>query len=130
MQRRTLLMVTDFKGLRMFIEVDVEECNNSPLGVNKIFQALDIPMPITKIVAPDRSGVEMECFITGWSSDGICMAYAVLVEDSGEGRVLLVYGGNNGVRLQSTIKSVSWNIEDQSQWGEPCLMLDQNIAIG
>lgn len=130
MQRRMPLMVTGSRGLRMFIEVDVEECNNSPLSVNKIFQALDMPMPITKIVAPDRSGVEIECFITGWSAEGICTAYAALVEDSGEGRVLLVYGGNNGVRLQSTIEAASWNIEDLSQWGEPCLLLDQNIEIG
>ena len=130
MQRRMPLMVTGSRRLRMFIEVDVEECNNSPLSVNKIFQALDMPMPITKIVAPDRSGVEIECFITGWSAEGICTAYAALVEDSGEGRVLLVYGGNNGVRLQSTIEAASWNIEDLSQWGEPCLLLDQNIEIG
>ena len=129
MQLRMLRVGINFKRLLMFIEVDVEESENSPLSVNKVFQSLGIPMPITKIIAPDPSGVEIECFITGWSSEGICTAYAVLVEDSGDGRVLLVYGGNNGVRLRSTIESTSWDIQNPSQWGEPCLMLDQTIEI-
>ena len=121
--------VIAFRRMRMFIEVDVEESRNSPLSVNKIFHALDIPIPITNIIAPNRFGLEVECFITGWSFEGECTAYAVLVEDSGEGRVLLVYGGNNGIRLQPTTLGRPWDIKDPCQWGEPCLMLDQNIEI-
>lgn len=113
----------------MFIEVDVEESRNCHLNVNKIFQALDIPIPITKVIAPDRFGSEIECSITGWSVEGECSAYAVLVEDSGEGRVLLVYGGNHGIRLQPATSGHPWDVQNSSQWGEPCLMLDQNIEI-
>ena len=61
--------------------------------------------------------------VTGWSSVGPVPAYAVHVEDSGEGVVLLIYGGDEGIRLKDGNSIDPWDLEDPSQWGEPCLLL-------
>jgi hypothetical protein len=37
--------------------------------------------------------------------------------------VLLVYGGNHGIRLKPGDSVDMWDVEDDTQWGEPCLLL-------
>jgi hypothetical protein len=52
-----------------------------------------------------------------------------LSEDSGEGVILLVYGGDDGIRLKPAGSSEEWDLASQNQWGEPCLMLDKDAPF-
>ncbi len=91
---------------------------------------MDAPSVVTKVVAPDPMGGEQMCDVTGWSSSGPCPAYSVLVEDSGEGIVMLIYGGDEGIRLKPVDDKEEWRLSSPSQWGEPCLLLDKDIMLG
>ena len=114
----------------LYIEVDVQEGRNSLLPVNKIFKALEAPAAVERIMAPDSLGNERWCAVTGWSSSGPCPALAALVEDSGEGVVTLLYGGDEGIRLKAVDAEESWDLDSPAQWGEPCLLLDRDVKRG
>ena len=85
----------------MLFEVEVEAAGNSPMDLNRVFDLLSDPKAVTRIFTADLSGQDAWCNVTGWSQTGPCPAYAALSEDSGEGVVLLVYGGDDGIRLQA-----------------------------
>ena len=53
---------------------------------------------------------------------------AALSEDSGEGVVLLVYGGSEGIRLRPAGSGDEWDLNDPAQWGEACLMLGKDTS--
>ena len=114
----------------MFIEVDVQGFSNSPMPLVRMFDAMEEPRPVTKVMASDPMGDEQECHVTGWSGDsGPCPAYAVLVEDSGEGVAMLVYGGDEGIRLKPASDDGVWDLDDLGQWGEACLLLDKDVPL-
>ncbi len=108
----------------MLYEVEVVAAANSPMDLNRVFDLLGEPTAVTRIVTANPMGDDVWCDVTGWSEDGPCPAYAVQAEDSGEGVVLLVYGGDDGIRLKPANGSGDWDVQDAGQWGEPCLMLE------
>ena len=114
----------------MFIEVDVSEGANSPLSLTRMFDAMDVPRPVSRVVAADPEDNDRACEVTGWSSQGPCPAYAVLVEDSGEGVAMLVYGGDEGIRLRAAGAQEDWDLGSPRQWGEACLLLDKDVSLG
>jgi hypothetical protein len=109
----------------MFIEIEVASGANCPLSMTRMFSAIDRPVPVSFVKTAGPSGDESSHEVTGWSSQGPCQAYAVLVEDSGEGIALLIYGGDEGVRLKPAGSTEPWNLASPNQWGEPCLLLDK-----
>jgi hypothetical protein len=113
-----------------FIEVEVEAGDNSDMSLLRMFDAREEPREVTWVVALRRDGSEGSCAVTGWSSDGPCQAYAVPVWDSGDGIALLVYGGDEGIRLKHADSAAAWSIDDSSQWGEPCLLLEVGTEVG
>jgi hypothetical protein len=113
----------------MLFEVEVEAAGNSPMNLNRVFDLLSEPKAITRLFTADLSGQDAWCEVTGWSQEGPCPAYAALSEDSGEGVVLLVYGGEQGIRLRPVGHPGDWDLRDGSQWGESCLMLDSEAAV-
>lgn len=114
----------------MLIEVEVIAGNNSPLDLHRMFDLLEDPRPVTRVLAPDPMGEDAWCEVTGWGADGPCPAMAALAEDSGEGVVLLVYGGDEGVRLRPADADGGWDLDDTGQWGEACLMLSRDAPTG
>ena len=110
----------------MLYEVAVSGEGNSPLELNRVFDLLEEPRIITRIFTADRMGEDRWCDVTGWDQHGPCPAYAALAEDSGEGVVLLVYGGNEGLRLRPAGIPEDWDQDNPHQWGEPCLMLGKD----
>ena len=106
-----------------YIEVDVESGPNSSWAVVKIFQATDVAKEITWVSTMRPDGSVGGCLVTGWSDAGPAPAYAATVSDSGEGLVLLIYGGTHGVRLKKEDSLEPWDLSDSEQWGEPCLLL-------
>ena len=110
----------------MLIEIAVTAGDNSPLDLHRMFDLLDNPRPISQVMAPAPNGADLWCDITGWNDNGPCPAQAALSEDSGEGVLLLIYGGSHGLRLRPANSSPRWNLTDTRQWGEPCLMLHRD----
>ena len=111
---------------KMLMELDVVEGANSPLSVNRFFDLLDEPRPVNQVFAADPEGNDLWCRVTGWSSTGPCQAMAALSEDSGDGVVLLIYGGDEGIRLSPLDATEDWDLANTNQWGEACLMLDKS----
>ena len=113
----------------MLLEIDVTDGGNSPLTVNRIFDLLDQPRDITGGFTAGPDGEDRWCRVTGWSSLGPCAARSARSEDSGEGVILLVYGGGEGIRLQPWDSSEEWDLDNPNQWGEACLMLDKDAPV-
>lgn len=113
----------------MLLEVDVAGGANSPLDLHRMFDLLSEPREVEKVFATDPMGRDLWCRVTGWSSQGPCPAMAALSEDSGEGVVLLVYGGDEGLRLRAVDAEGEWDLGDPGQWGEACLMLGQDTPV-
>lgn len=110
----------------MLIEVEVVAGENSPLDLHRMFDLLEDPGPVSRVMAPNPLGEDVWCDVTGWDADGPCPAMAALSEDSGEGVVLLVYGGSAGIRLRPAGAPGEWDLNDAAQWGEACLMLGKD----
>ena len=112
----------------MLIEVEVTAGENSPLNLHRMFDLLEDPRPVSRVMAPNPLGEDVWCEVTGWGAHGPCQALAALSEDSGEGVVLLVYGGSEGVRLRPEGAAGQWALDDAAQWGEACLMLGKDTV--
>ena len=113
----------------MLIEVEVIAGENSPLDLHRMFDLLEEPRPVSRVVAPNIRGEDVWCDVTGWDSGGPSQAMAALSEDSGEGVVLLVYGGDEGLRLRPAGAAEDWSLLVGEQWGEACLMLDKDTQV-
>ena len=113
----------------MLFEVEVVAGENSPMDLNRVFDLLSEPRPIRRVFTADRMDVDIWCEVTGWSDAGQCPAYAALSEDSGDGTVLLIYGGDDGIRLRPVHSQGEWDPANVEQWGEPCLMLGMDAPV-
>ncbi len=110
----------------MLIELEVYGGENSPMDLNRMFDLISDPKSISQVLTADPTGSDRWCRVTGWSEAGPCPAKAALSEDSGEGVVLLVYGGDHGIRLKPAELEEEWNLASPNQWGEACLMLSKD----
>ena len=113
----------------MLIEVEVTAGENSPLDLHRMFDLLEDPRPVSRVLAPNPLGEDVWCDVIGWESGGPCQAMAALSEDSGEGVVLLVYGGDEGLRLRPSGAAGEWELTVSDQWGEACLMLGKDTPV-
>ena len=118
----------------MYYEVDVVAEGNSPMDLNRVFSLLGEPQPIRKLIAANPQGEDIWCDVVGWNEDGPSTAYAVQAEDSGDGVILLIYGGEWGIRLRPEgarpeNSGEEWDLDSAVQWGEPCLMLDKDTPV-
>ncbi|MBI2936065.1 MAG: hypothetical protein HYY31_04580 [Chloroflexi bacterium] len=113
----------------MFIEIDVVEGPNSPMSLNRDFSVVRKPQPVSLVHTAGPSGTEGWYRVTGWSGDGACQAYAAVVDDSGEGQALLIFGGDQGIRLKAASDTNPWNLADRTQWGEACLLLSLETEV-
>jgi hypothetical protein len=107
----------------MVLEIEVLESPNTPLPLTRLFDAIEEPRPVCQVWTSSPDGAEGWHEVTGWSDEGPVPAYAALVEDSGEGRALLLFGGSHGIRLKPTSSPGPWDLQNPHQWGEPCLLL-------
>lgn len=113
----------------MLYEVAVVADGNSPMDLNRVFDLLTDPRPARRIIAPDPRGNDVWCDVTGWENGVSCPAMAALSEDSGEGVIMLIYGGEDGIRLKPAEDPADWDIDNARQWGEACLMLGSDVRI-
>lgn len=113
----------------MLVEVEVVGGENSPLDLHRMFDLLTDPIEVMRVFATNPMGEDLWCRVTGWSSQGPCPAISAQAEDSGEGVVLLIYGGDQGLRLQPAGSSDDWELGNPAQWGEACLMLAPGTPV-
>ena len=113
----------------MLFEVEVIAHGNSPMELNRVFDLISEPKPITRVFTADPLGNDCWCEVTGWSEFGQSPAFAAMAEDSGDGVVLLVYGADDGIRLKRVECQENWRLTSANQWGEPCLMLDKDTRV-
>ena len=113
----------------MLVEVEVVSGENSPLDLHRMFDLLTDPIEVVRVYATNPAGEDLWCRVTGWSSQGARPARSALAEDSGEGVVLLVYGGDQGLRLQPDGSGEEWDLANIAQWGEACLMLAKGTPV-
>ena len=110
--------------IKMFLEIDVQAGENCDYSLNRMFSTVSDPVEITAVETIGPRG-ELNLFaVVGWSSEGLCSVQAILVEDSGEGHALLIYGGDDGIRLRKKGSDLAWSLENREEWGEPCLLVD------
>ena len=114
----------------MFIEIDVSAGDNCQESLMLMFNGLIEPAPAASVWTTDPGGADMMCAVTGWSTEGACPAYSAMVEESGEGSALLVYGGDEGIRLKPLDSTEEWDLGSPNQWGEPCLLLPKDTKVG
>ena len=113
-----------------WIEVEVDGGGNSDLSMTRVFEALEAPRDVCWVETAFRpDGWEGPCDVVGWSSGGPIPAQAAKVADSGDGVVVLVFGGDEGVRLRPSGSGAVWSLDDPEQWGEPCLLLDPSTEV-
>ncbi len=112
-----------------FIEVEVEAGGNCDYSLHRVFSVVDEPRRVMHVEAPGRRDEVSMVEVTGWSADGPCPAYAAIVEDSGEGHALLIYGGDDGIRTRPLGSETPWSLTDPAQTGEPCLLLDKSTPF-
>lgn len=110
----------------MLLVIEVEESENSLFAVTRSFQTMEDPRPVSRVAAYGPDGAEGMFEVVGWCEDGPVAAFAALVDDSGEGSALLLYGGDEGIRLRPEGSTTDWSLEEPSQWGEPFLLLAHN----
>ena len=91
----------------------------------RVFHDLEPPRPVSRVrLEPPGGGVPQWCAITGWTVAGTpCPALARKVDDSGEGVVLLISGGDAGLRLQPADAPAPWRLDNSRQWGMPFLLI-------
>ncbi len=113
----------------MLYEVEVVADGNSPMDLNRVFDLLTDPQPILRVLAPNPMGEDVWCEVVGWENGEPCSAMAALSEDSGEGVIMLIYGGEDGIRLRPADSAEDWGVAASCQWGEACLMLGSDVRI-
>ena len=113
----------------MLYEVAVVAAGNSPMDLNRVFDLLTEPRPVARVLAPNPAGADVWCDVAGWQDGAPIPAMAAQAEDSGEGVVMLIYGGEDGIRLKPAEPPAEWDGADGRQWGEPCLMLGSEVQI-
>jgi len=89
----------------------------------RIFHDLEPPRRVSQ-VRLEHHGSPQWCRVTGWTLQGSsCPSLGRKVDDSGEGVVLLVSGGEAGLRVQPADHQESWRLDHPAQWGVPFLLL-------
>jgi hypothetical protein len=92
----------------------------------RVFHDLEPPRPVSQVrLERGAAGSAPQwCAITGWTlANTPCPALARKVDDSGEGVILLVSGGDAGLRLKPAGDPAPWAMDQPAQWGLPFLLI-------
>lgn len=109
----------------MIIEI-APNANCEPVEM-RVFHDLEPPRVITQVRLERTPGKPQWYAVTGWQQDGTpCPVQARKVDDSGEGVILLVSGGDAGLRLQPAEQSAPWSLKHPAQQGEPFLLISDS----
>jgi len=108
--------------------VEVESNENCVDGVFARFKEAGPARPVIQVRLYDRNPAGEWYWVTGWTDNSeapLCPAHGQLVEDSGSGLALLVFGGLYGLRFKPVTMEEPWSLESSHQWGETHLSLSR-----
>jgi len=110
--------------------VEVESCPNVDADFSMVYQEVTSPREVYCIEYDAGSG-EQPMQVTGWdaAADSPCPAYACKIDESGDGRALLIFGGSGGIRMKELEDPAPWGSGSPSQWGETHLVYPANCFI-
>ena len=106
--------------------IDLEENANSGYFPIQIFETQSKSRSVKMITVPNIPESDVPHDVVGWcSNDGgsICNVTAVAVGDSGLGQVMMIYGGDHGIRLRPSSSKSIWSLNATDQSGEPYVLL-------
>ena len=109
---------------RDFIDLFIDPNPNCPEGCDQRFLAISAPRSVRLVQYSGGGDESVVCEVAGFTSQGggtLCLARAVLVEDSGAGVATLIYGGDWGLRLTPR--------DGRPAFGEPYLLLDEEAVL-
>lgn len=90
----------------------------------RVFHDLEPPRPVSRVRLGRDGGEPRWHAVTGWTrGNAPCPALGRKVDDSGEGVVILVSGGDAGLRFQSAEGPGPWALAGPGQWGAPFLLI-------
>ena len=116
------------------ITIDIEDNDNSGYFPMQVFEAQGEERSSTVITIPSVPGSDEPHEVVGWCSDagehgGPCEARAVLVGDSGLGQVIMIHGGDHGIRLRPVSSGSPWSLKSAEQIGEAYMLLASSSEI-
>ena len=108
--------------------IDVEEGENCPYSLQLVFSALDGPRDVRQVSLYHESdiGALYDVVALRNEDNAPSRALGAAVEDSGEGRAYLIYGGSGGsggLRFRPASSSAAWDLAAVDQWGRSHLLL-------
>jgi hypothetical protein len=116
----------EFVSFSGYTHIEVEPNKNTPMMAQQVYKNIGVPFLVSHVrIYEGVPGGEL-CAIVGWSSADNgpeAPAYAVHIEDSSEGRAILVYGGDWGVRMRPAESDAPWSTDNPDQVGETHLVL-------
>jgi hypothetical protein len=116
----------EFVRFSGYTHIEVESNDNSLMMAQQVYRNVGVPFVVSHVRIYEGVPGGQLCAITGWSSangGSETEAVGVEIEDSSEGRAILIYGGDWGVRLRPAEAEGPWSIDDSQQWGETHLVL-------
>ena len=117
------------KSFAMIVEIEIQENLNVDEYEFRSFMGKSEPCPIAQtIYFPEDNSPAFEVDIVGWEDTQPTQAYALSIEDSGDGEAWLIYGGKHGIRLRSTSSTKKkFSLQNKDEWGEKYLCYHRNV---
>ena len=112
--------------------IDLEENENSGYFPIQIFETQSKSRSVKMITVPNIPESNVPHDVVGWCSDdggSICNVTAVAVGDSGLGQVMMIYGGDHGIRLRPSSSKSIWGLNATDQSGEPYVLLPISVDL-
>lgn len=108
----------------MMIIIEIPPNPNCEMVEMRVFHDLGPPRAVRRVRLEPTPGAPQWCDIVGWTTTGAPQpARAVKVDDSGDGVVWLIYGGDAGLRFRPSGSAEPWQLDRPEQWGEPFLLI-------
>jgi hypothetical protein len=105
---------------------EIEENPNCGPSDMRRFRSTGTPRVVRQVRLFDKNPEGELYWVTGWQSDGAnptCPAKTILVEDSGDGTVCLLFGGDWGLRFKPLSPDEPWDLQNPRQRSEAFLLL-------
>ncbi len=123
---------TDDEAFVDQLMIDLEENENSGYFPIQIFETQSKSRSVKMITVPNIPESNVPHDVVGWCSDdggSICNVTAVAVGDSGLGQVMMIYGGDHGIRLRPSSSKSIWSVNATDQSGEAYVLLPISVDL-
>lgn len=105
------------------IIIDIPPNPNCEAVEMRVFHDLGPSRAVNRVRLEQAPGAPQWYDVVGWTAAGAAQpARAVKVDDSGDGVVWLVYGGDAGLRLRPAGSTEGWRLDHPQQWGLPFIL--------